>query len=95
MNAVTRVVTAVVLLAIVGCGGSSGGTEAHAACEKFVERRAGADLEFDPEAVTERRGGGWYVRSRADAGEGVFVYECVVAREQNAWRLVDLTTDRG
>lgn len=87
-----RWVVAVLVLSAVACG--SGAVGAEVACEQFVERRVGAAVDFDDDVVSEERGGGWYVRSRFDAGEGVTVYECEVVREGDGWRLLDLTTDR-
>lgn len=89
-----RNLVVVVVLGVVACGGPNEG-EAVWACEQFVERRVGTEVEFDSQATVKDRGGNtWYVRSRFDAGEGVVTYECVVSHANDQWILEDLSTDR-
>lgn len=93
------------LLLLTGCGGSDGTSDepedesvgAGVACEQFVERRAGADVEhgdWQEADVTGEGDGPYVVQSRFSAGGTWNVYRCEVERTSDGWRLIDLKTDR-
>lgn len=87
-----RVVLVVVMLIITACGDI--GNEAWQACEGFVEERIEAEVESVGDPDIDERDDGWYVRADADAGEGVFTYECIVEMVEGEWELGELIVGR-
>lgn len=99
MLKITGTLAALALLA--GCGGSDEpkdeSVEAGVACEQFLERRVGAEVEHGDWQDADVSGGGkspYVVQSRFNAGGQWSVYRCEVERTDDGWTLVDLTTDR-
>lgn len=94
--------TLVALALLAGCGGGSDEPKdesvgAGVACEEFLERRAGANVEHGDWQDADVRGGGgkpYVVQSRFSIDGAWSVYRCEVERTDDGWTLVNLTTDR-
>lgn len=102
MRRLTGALAALALLT--GCGSDTRSDEpkdesiaAGVACEQFIERRAGGEVEHGDWRDADVRGkgdGSYVVQSRFSAGGTWSVYKCKVKRTADGWTLIDLTTDR-
>lgn len=102
MRLTARPHTALLLLALSGCGGAvttpATGQGAAVACERFAEQRVAADLEFWPvdRYTVDGADPRWTVHHGftvpATGEQAAFV--CTVVRQGDGWRLVDLATTR-
>lgn len=59
-----------------------------------MEERLGTQVESVGDPTIDQRDVGWYVRADADAGEGVFTYECITVQEEGDWQLAELIVGR-